>query len=146
METFDQVWESSRYNVWTWVCYGICIAGIVGVFKICRPPISGVKVLKTVALIGMTSFAAFLVSGARTARKWEIRQNWVVTNMDLVTEEERSAAFADGANLIVGPHTDAMITLFVLLFTAVISSFRGTKLSQRILQLRLRKEPEPPLM
>lgn len=127
METLEQVWWSSRFNIWTWVYYGVNLAGIAGIYRVARRPMSDLRALKTISLIGAICFAALLVSGARIQRKWQLRQEWVVAHKDQITEEEQLAAFGDGANLIAGPPLDATITLFVLLVTTGICLFRSPK-------------------
>ncbi|WP_157606020.1 hypothetical protein [Schlesneria paludicola] len=108
MGSFEQIWESSRHNCWSFAYPLVMLCGIavlVGVSFI-RHTLRR-RVANILAVIFL-SFVAAEVSSWETTEKWRIRSDWASKNTAQMTEIHRAALIADGANLALGPVVSGM--------------------------------------
>ncbi|MBA4017997.1 MAG: hypothetical protein C0483_12555 [Pirellula sp.] len=119
METFQQVWESSRVNAWS-SAYLLALWSGVGVLVLasCMPWVRLRRFAKLVAILGFAIVAAEC-SAQEIQEKWRIRREWADAHADQMTESQRYALTVDGANLTLGPLLDGRDALLLLLAVAV---------------------------
>jgi len=102
-EGLDAIWESSRHNDWSYALPIVLNVGTVVLIAIAFVPIKWLRwTLNVFAVLAMGYFA-IEYSSREIEEKWRIRSEWVQTNQDSLTENERSAVLADGANRVLGP-------------------------------------------
>ena len=101
--TFEQIWESSRHNDYSWMLPSVLCVGTLVLILLnwIRKPAAR-RVLKVLLAITFT-YLAVQASSAAIFEKWRIRYEWGKQNRSSVTEQEDTALCADGANLLMGP-------------------------------------------
>ncbi len=137
METLEHVWETSRYNLWAWVYYGVTWAGVAGLIASSRITDDYRRWFRRLLVIGTTTFFALFASEARIQEKWRIRIDWAMTHQDLMTKDDWRAVNGDGANMMAGPLFEASLS-FLLLVTVCIVWPMGSWVIAKI-----RKSPAP---
>lgn len=103
MDAFEQVWETSRNNSWSWG-YPTAIwlgAVVLIVFSFIRKSALR-RPLKVVAILAF-SVVATDFSAREIQEKWHLRGEWADTHKDQMTDAGWDALTADGANLTLGP-------------------------------------------
>lgn len=122
METFDQVWESSRVNSWSWIYPTALWSGVGVLFLLSLMPwVRLRRSAKIVAVLGFSLVAAEY-SAQEIQEKWRIRREWALAHFDQMTEAQRNALTVDGANLTLGPLLDGRDAFFVFVAVAVVLS------------------------
>jgi hypothetical protein len=137
METFDQIWESSRRNAWSGYAALTIWSGLAAIVVLSLVPFAWPRrIAKVVAVIGFAYYVA-LYSSLETSEKWRIRRAWAAAHKDLMTEVDQYALTGDGANLLAGPiivGVQATALLFVVAaateFGNAIWSSRRAKMSE----------------
>ncbi len=120
MQTFEQIWESSRTNSWSWGYPTVVIIGVLLliVSSCIRSPAwrRSLKVLISIVLtILATEFA-----GREISEKWRLRQDWAAGQREQLTPAQQDALISDGANLTIGPLAAGVQAGFVFLCTGVV--------------------------
>jgi hypothetical protein len=103
MESFQQIWESSRTNAWSWGYPTVLWTGVglLIVLSLVRTEWMrlGAKTVVIVALaVVATKFFWWEIQ-----EKWRIRGEWAQAHSALMTPADREALTCDGANLTLGP-------------------------------------------
>jgi predicted phage tail protein len=103
METFEQIWDTSRINSWSWAYPVVLWTGIGALiaFSLLRNRWLR-RSAKVVAILGF-SLAATAYSAREIQEKWRIRGEWADTHPGRMTDDSRDALTRDGANLTIGP-------------------------------------------
>lgn len=117
METFEQVWESSRENSFSWIYPAAMWSGVSVLIALSFVKHRWLRRIAKLAAIGCFSFFATIASGQEIQEKWRIRREWADLNPDKMTESGLDALYADGANLAFGPLIFGFFAF--LLFTTV---------------------------
>jgi hypothetical protein len=121
METFDQIWASSRSNGWSWGYPAILWSGISLLIGLSILRTVWVRrVVKIVTILLLTALATELAS-LEILEKWRIRREWANANQPLMTPAAQQALTVDGANRTLGPLFYGLqaFTLFVALAAAL---------------------------
>ncbi len=103
MDAFEQVWETSRHNSWSWGYPTALLLGVCAliVFSFIRNSVLR-RVLKAIAIVAF-AFVATEFSAREIQEKWRLRGEWADTHRDQMTDAGWAALTADGANLTLGP-------------------------------------------
>lgn len=103
MDAFEQVWETSRHNSWSWGYPTALLLGIfvLIVFSFIRKSALR-RPLKVVAILAY-AFVATDFSAREIQEKWRLRGEWADTHKDQMTDAGWNALTVDGANLTLGP-------------------------------------------
>lgn len=125
METFEQVWEASRTNSYSWIYPALLWSGAAVIFALSFVKNIWIRRSGKVIVILLAGYSATHYSGLEIQEKWRLRGEWADAHPDKVTEENRHALTVDGANRAAGP-------LFyggqaILLLVAVSSGIRFLK-------------------
>jgi hypothetical protein len=137
METFDQIWESSRTNAWSWVYPTVLWAGVGLLIALSLFRTGWIRrASKTIAILALTVVATEYAR-LEIQEKWRIRGEWADAHQTLMTPSDQEALTVDGANLTLGPliHGVQAFALFVVVAVAL-SAVRITVSRVR------RKQPE----
>ena len=103
METFDQIWESSRTNAWSWVYPTVLWAGVGLLIALSLVRAGWIRrAAKITAIIGL-SVVATEYAHRDIQEKWRIRGEWADAHPTLMTPADQEALTVDGANLTLGP-------------------------------------------
>lgn len=137
METFEQIWETSRTNSLSWMYptalwVGVGVLITLGFIK--RPWLR--RTGKLIAIAGFVFFATEF-SAQEIQEKWRLRREWADRNPTQMTEDGLSALVADGANLTLGPLKNgfqafllfAAVTIALAILRALIVSRRNGTVS-----------------
>ena len=103
MEPFEQIWESSRTNDYSWGYPAVVWAGVgvLIVLSLIRHNVLR-RILKVVAIGGLV-MTATQWSSSEIEEKWRIRAEWADTHPAEMTEQGYEALTVDGANRAFGP-------------------------------------------
>ena len=103
MEPFEQIWETSRHNSWSWGYPTSLLLGVIvlSVLALVRKTALR-RLLAVVAILAFTLVAAEL-SAREIREKWRLRREWADSHKDQMTDAAWSALTVDGANLTLGP-------------------------------------------
>ena len=102
-EGLDAIWESSRHNDWSYTLPLVLNIGTAVLILLAFFPLKWLRwVLNVFAVLAMGYFA-IEYSSMEIEEKWRIRNEWILTNQDSLTEKERSAGTVDAANRVLGP-------------------------------------------
>lgn len=103
MDPFEQIWDSSRTNDYSWGYPAVVWAGVgmLVVLSLIRHAVLR-RILKVVAIVGLTMMATQW-SSAEIEEKWRIRGEWADTHPAEMTEQGYEALTVDGANRLLGP-------------------------------------------
>lgn len=103
MESFDQIWESSRTNAWSWVYPTVLWAGVGLLIALSLVRTGWIRrAAKIIAIIGLTVVATEYAQ-REIQEKWQIRGEWADAHPTLMTPADQKALTVDGANLTLGP-------------------------------------------
>jgi hypothetical protein len=103
METFEQIWETSRTNSWSWAYPLVMWTGIGTLIALSLLRNRWLRrSAKVVTILGF-SLAATAYSAREIQEKWRIRGEWADTHPGRMTDDGRDALTRDGANLTIGP-------------------------------------------
>ncbi|MCM2372632.1 hypothetical protein [Aporhodopirellula aestuarii] len=123
METFEQIWETSRTNDYSWgysyvVWSGVALLVLLSLVrhKVIR------RVLKLVVIAGGTMLATHW-SAAEIHEKWRLRREWADMHPDRMTQDGMEALTIDGANLTMGPLIFGVGAIITLLGVATLLFF-----------------------
>ena len=101
--TLTEIWETSRQNKYTWMLPSVLAFGFVVLVLAAWIKKSDLRrVVKIFAFLGL-SYLAMEASYWQIAEKWQIRHDWGEQNQALLSERDKNALIADGANLLMGP-------------------------------------------
>jgi hypothetical protein len=131
METFDQIWESSRTNSLSWMYPAAvwCGAGIL-------IALSAIKnrwlrrICKLAAIFGFAILATEF-SAQDIHEKWRLRREWADLHPAQMTEDGMQALTVDGANLTLGPLIYGFQAFLVFVGVAVLLSVLRAVLRSR---------------
>lgn len=102
-EGLNTIWESSRHNDWSYALPLVLNIGTAVLIMFAFVPLKWLRwVLNVFAVLAMGYFA-IEYSSMEIEEKWRIRSEWIKTNIDSLTDKERSAGTVDGANRVLGP-------------------------------------------
>ncbi|MCA9215468.1 MAG: hypothetical protein KDB27_20525 [Planctomycetales bacterium] len=103
MDTFEQIWDTSRSNSLSWMYPAAiwCGLAVLIALNVLRNRLLR-RIAKLVA-IGVFSMLATEFSAQAIHEKWRIRREWADLHPDQMTEAGLDALYADGANLTLGP-------------------------------------------
>lgn len=101
--TIAEIWELSRTNQYTWILPCVLFAGAIAILlsSIIKNNIAR-RIVKLVFVLVFT-YVALEASSMAIREKWRIRHEWGRQNEASLTDRERGALTADGANLTMGP-------------------------------------------
>lgn len=132
METFEQVWESSRHNVWTGAYPTAILVGAMLIVALSFGRNIGARRLKILATIFVFSFIAMAFSAQEIDTKWRTRHEWTRNHADTLTENQQRISNADGANLVFGPILYGFQAFIMFVSVAMITTLvRLAKTRQR---------------
>ena len=96
--TFEQIFESARYNVFFWSAHASGILGVV-LLLLCALRIrsEGLRKFSYLVVVLLVGVLVTTLTVKSVQRKWRIRAEAART------EQEREAACRDGANLVFSP-------------------------------------------
>lgn len=117
MDTFEQVWETSQTNSWSWGYPATLWLGAIVICALALIHKTWIRRSLTVTAILAFTFLATELSSHEIQEKWRIRGEWAKANKDQLTDTDRSALQADGANLALAPFFYGFRAM--LLFVAV---------------------------
>jgi hypothetical protein len=103
MDPFEQVWESSRTNAFSWG-YPVVLYTGVGVLialSVIRNEVFR-RFLKAIAIFGLAIIATQW-SSSEIEEKWRIRREWADAHPAEMTEDGYMGLTVDGANRAMGP-------------------------------------------
>jgi hypothetical protein len=103
MNAFEQAWESSRHNAWSWgypTTLALAVAVVIALSFVRRSVLR--RTLKVIAILSF-SFIATDFSDREIREKWRLRSQWADTHTDQMREADWDALTVDGANLQLGP-------------------------------------------
>ncbi|TWU27998.1 hypothetical protein [Novipirellula artificiosorum] len=103
MDPFEQIWESSRINDYSWGYPAVVWAGVGVLVALSLIRHNAFRrILKVVAIFGLAMMATQW-SASEIQEKWRIRREWADTHPAEMTEQGYEALTVDGANLTLGP-------------------------------------------
>ena len=103
MDAFDQIWETSRTNDYSWG-YPVVVwagVGVIVLLSLIRHNVLR-RILKVVAIGGL-AMTATQWSSSEIEEKWRLRAEWADTHPAEMTEQGYEALTIDGANRLLGP-------------------------------------------
>lgn len=103
MSPFEQIWESSRTNSWSWGYPTVLTISIVILIALSFVPRPTLRHVAKILVIIACGFAATKLSFREIEEKWRIRTDWAERHNDTLSDAEREALTADGANRSLGP-------------------------------------------
>ena len=120
MDTFSQIWESSRHNAWSLAYPFVIVTGVFSVIVVST--IRSVAVRR--CLLGLVflvfAYLATEASFQAVSEKWRIRQEWTQAHFNELTEKQQETSVSDGANLVVQPPVDGFFALMIFIGTAIV--------------------------
>lgn len=125
------MWEASRHNAWSG--YVAVVLNVTTVVLIALTFIRARWLRWTLNLVAVLACMIFAieVSSYEIEEKWRIRFEYVERNRDALTEGQRRASTADGANRVLGPILiggyDAIVRCSVVLFLLGVTRFVRAK-------------------
>lgn len=103
METFEQIWESSRTNSASWTYAATLWSGACLLVALCVIKNHWLRGIGTLVVITVFSMMAIDFSMQEIQEKWRIRRDWADSHPAQMTEDGYHALAGDGANLTLGP-------------------------------------------
>lgn len=103
METFEQIWQSSRVNSFTWMYQAALWCGcfvLVALGYIRNPRLRRSGKLAAIAIFSLLATES---SAREIFEKWRLRREWADLHPQQMTEDASHALTVDGANLTLGP-------------------------------------------
>lgn len=103
MDAFEQVWQTSRSNSWSWGYPATIVCGVVLIVMLStirKPTLR--RTLKVGAIL-LFGFIATDFSAREIQEKWRLRGEWAETHREQMTDAGWRALTVDGANLTLGP-------------------------------------------
>jgi hypothetical protein len=100
---FNEVWESSRWNEFSWCLPAVLVGAVFISLWACRIKSDGSRRFMKILLLAALPIFATLASSAEIERKWQLRWEFSRQNRESLTEDQRMAATVDGANRVMGP-------------------------------------------
>lgn len=120
MQTFEQIWESSRTNAWSWGYPTVVICGVLLLIGLsCIRSATWRRSLKVLIAIVLTILATDF-AGREIIEKWQLRRNWAAAHREQLTPRQQDALITDGANLTLGPVFSGAQAAFIFLGTGVV--------------------------
>jgi hypothetical protein len=108
---FEQIWESSRTNSWSWGYPTVLTISIVILIALSLVPQPTLRHVAKVLVILACGFATIKLSAREIEEKWSIRWDWAQRHENTLSDAEREALTADGANRALGPFLIGMQTV-----------------------------------
>jgi hypothetical protein len=103
MDPFEQVWETSRHNSWSWGYPTALVLGVVVLIALSLIRKAALRrPLKAVAILAF-AFVATEFSAREIHEKWRLRGEWADAHKDQMTDAGWDALTVDGANRALGP-------------------------------------------
>jgi hypothetical protein len=100
---FNEVWESSRWNEFSWCLPAVLVGAVLISLWACRMKSAGSRRFTKILLLAALPIFATLASSVEIERKWQLRWEFSKLNWESFTEDQERAAIADGANRVMGP-------------------------------------------
>lgn len=135
MDAFEQIWESSRTNDYSWGYPAVVWAGVgvLVLLSLIRHDVLR-RILKVVAIGGLAMMATQW-SSSEIEEKWRLRAEWADANPAEMTEQGYEALTVDGANRALGPLIYGVQAGLI---------FVGVALVLFVIRLAIRKRPNKP--
>jgi len=139
MDAFEQIWETSRSNSWSWayptvLCFGVAVLAALSFVR-------NRWLRRTAKVIVILVFGVLATdfSAREIQEKWRIRGEWADAHVDQMTDAGWNVLTVDGANLTLGP----LIYGFqaILLFVAMSIAFFVARKSVMWLQTQTTGPP-----
>ena len=102
-QTLTEIWESSRSNQYSWILPVILIGGFAWFLILTKVKFIAVRRVTKIISFLILIYVAMIASSMQISEKWRIRHEWGHANESTITDRERRALTADGANLVMGP-------------------------------------------
>jgi hypothetical protein len=119
MQTFEQIWESSRTNSWSWGYPTVVIIGVLLLIALsCIRSATWRRSLKVLTAIVLMILATEF-AGREIFEKWRLRQDWAAGHREQLAPPQQDALISDGANLAIGPLAAGVQAAFIFLCTGV---------------------------
>jgi hypothetical protein len=103
MEAFEQVWETSRNNAWSWgypTAIGLGVALLIALSFVHNSAVR--RTSKVIAIVAL-AFVAAEFSSREVQEKWRLRVAWADAHEDHMKESDWNTLTVDGANRTLGP-------------------------------------------
>ena len=103
MTPFEQMWETSRHNMWSGYTTSVLSCGIAGILLTALIPNRWIRRCGYLFVTLATAWIATEFASLEIEEKWRIRYAYTEKHRDVLSEDERFAVTVDGANRLVGP-------------------------------------------
>lgn len=131
---FEEIWETSRRNSFSWGYPATILCGGIILALLSLIPGSSVRrILKVVTILGF-GLIALDFSAREIAEKWRLRHEWADDHGEQMTEAQRESLYADGANLTLGPLIDGVRAFGSLIGVAAVLFFTRRLVEERRLK------------
>lgn len=100
---FNEVWQSSRWNAFSWCLPVVLVGAVLISLWVCRMRSSQSRWLTSILLLIALPIVSTVASSLEIERKWKLRWEFTQQNWESLTEDQATAAIADGANRTIGP-------------------------------------------
>lgn len=117
MDSFEQIWESTRTNSLSWMYPWTLYCGVATIIALSIVSNAWLRRTAKLSVIAVFSALATHFSAQDIQAKWRIRRSWADSHPGQMTQDKLEALTVDGANLTLGPLIYGL-QAFVL-FTAV---------------------------
>ena len=103
MDPFEQIWETSRHNSWSWGYPTALVLGVIALIGLSLiRKLALRRALKVIAILVFTLVATEF-SALEIQETWRLRGEWAATHKEQMTDAGWNALTVDGANRTLGP-------------------------------------------
>lgn len=103
MESFEQIWESSRTHSLSWMYPTALWCGAGTLVVLCAIGNRWLRRFAKLVVIAIFSVMAVEFASHEIQEKWRLRREWAELYPERMTEEGYDALTVDGANMTLGP-------------------------------------------
>lgn len=103
MESFEQIWESSRTNSLSWMYPTALWCGAGALVVLGAIGNRWLRRFAKLVVIAISSVLAVGFASQEIQEKWRLRREWAELHPERMTEEGYDALTVDGANMTLGP-------------------------------------------
>lgn len=122
METFEQIWESSRHNAYSWMYPTVMSCGMASLVALSVIRHRYVRRIGKLLVIAAFSLLATTAAEVEISEKWIIRRRWAEMHPERMTSDGSMALQAD-TNLTLGPLIVGAQTLVLFVAVAMLLRF-----------------------